>query len=479
MNVLPTRAFALVARSTFRSLVLACVCVAFAAQSPAFSQGAAESSFEQLYKKLYAQIETLDAQREYVKADRLMKRLIDTAGKSFGPKSDQSIYMLHHHLVRLNSRGESRAALPIAVDLIPLLESRVGKLPLGPAMLQLTLVFAILGSESEAADDHSAPKRWLERLEALLSGSSPGDNNFMSLVQARASVARATNDRKLVIDAWRQQLAHMQATAGPDSPAAMQTMGRLALELAANGDADDTVEARQIADRLDGMCAGWTVVKNQRELIAMGQLAVTYARVGDEVKAEAAVNRIVNSPISFDPQARNDRGTDAEFISESLMGELNSVAIACRDAHKPAVAIPLFRYVIAKRIEKQPEDSSGVLRAKGGLGRALLLAGRKDEGVALITEAYETAAKTPKAHELILPALELGVAIGQEYAGSHQEARRTYEDSVDHALAIEQNELARRQVAQLYATAFADALEQSGRTDEAAEVRRKANSEQK
>jgi hypothetical protein len=51
MNVLPNRAFALVASSTFRSLVLACACLAIAAQSPAFSQGAAEVSFQQLYRK--------------------------------------------------------------------------------------------------------------------------------------------------------------------------------------------------------------------------------------------------------------------------------------------------------------------------------------------------------------------------------------------------------------------------------------------
>jgi len=56
-----------------------------------------------------------------------MKRLIDTAGKSLGPKSDQSIYMLHQHLMRLDFRGERTAALPIAVDLIPLLEARVGQ----------------------------------------------------------------------------------------------------------------------------------------------------------------------------------------------------------------------------------------------------------------------------------------------------------------------------------------------------------------
>jgi hypothetical protein len=99
MNVLPTRAFALVASSTFRSLVLACACLAIAAQSPAFSQGAAEVSFQQLYRKFYAQIETLDAQREYAKADRLMKMLTAVENGGAGTVSRRSKMAAHNRAV--------------------------------------------------------------------------------------------------------------------------------------------------------------------------------------------------------------------------------------------------------------------------------------------------------------------------------------------------------------------------------------------
>jgi hypothetical protein len=158
---------------------------------------------------------------------------------------------------------------------------------------------------------------------------------------------------------------------------------------------------------------------------------------------------------------------DAEVITEPLMGEINMLAIDCRDIGRHDLAIPLFRFILARRLEKQSAESSGVLRAQSGLGRSLLLSGKPEEGMAIVTKAREDGIRSLPADDPILPALELGWAIGLEVTGEHEKAAQAFEDATRRAAALHPDPTSVDFWRKHMATEFAHAMDYAVRSDDA------------
>ena len=440
------------------------------------AQDSADEDFLRNYTRIDKEISALDAGREFVKADRLMQRLVDTTRRSAGADSGLYASTLLRQLARFyDVRAQNDKVVLVSKELLPLLEKHDEKIfvDMRPHALSYTIDALVANQPA----DVTAARSLLDTLEAVAADAKPGDPAFTALVRGRGSVARATGDKDLFIASRRALVENRRAKTGSKSVESITSTMFLATSLAQKHDEESLAEAKRLTDEVAAEMPRLSQIRWSEVVQCQRHLASMFLRNREFERAKAPVEAIVASTLQFDPEP-GLVAYDAAVISEGLMADLNMLAIECRDAKQYSLAIPLFRFIVAKRLEKQAEKSAEILRARSGLGRTLLLAGEKQEGFAMVKAVHETAAKSLPPESPLMPSVELAWAIGLEIDGQHEDAMAAYEKAT--ALMMRQ-QTAQEGITfwkQLMATAFAEALELTGKNAEA-EALRKQLSEDK
>jgi hypothetical protein len=197
-----------------------------------------------------------------------------------------------------------------------------------------------------------------------------GDSASLVVIKARGSVGRATNDATLRLEALRQQVAHRHAETASDSREATQAIMFLGTAYAVTSNPSHAAEAKQLVEKVAGHLSTIPAAKTYGDIAAIAQLVKLFALAGETTRAQAEVDRIVASPLCFDPETQEDPCNDSEIITERLMVFLNEQAVSCRDSNQPAVALTLFRSylqsVSTNRLKMQSR-CCGRRAASGGL----------------------------------------------------------------------------------------------------------------
>lgn len=436
------------------------------------AQDAAIAAFRARQERLEPQIKKLDERGESTKADQLMQRLIDSARSTFGDEHPIYMHALYQHAMRLMERNELESLLAVVKELTPLIERHM-QAEGASDMLALTLFATIKALPLDHPEGVDAAKTALRKLEHVLADAKPGDPRISLLVTARGRIARTTGDKSLVIANSRLQLAHRK-TQDPDGFPTTYATASLALDLLAFGGEEDRTEVATLVEdasrRLGRHADDNTMAVSEVRIMVVRALLL----LREFDRARPWIERIVATPVGFEPREQ-EAIHDREVLSEANLQSLNDVAIECRDARQTQLAIPLFRFVLAKRLERQPPDSVEVLRTQSGLGRSLIFEGQTKEGMELVSQAYETALKAPEKTASVIPALLLSRAVGLELIGARDEARGTYEEALAKAIKLEKDPQVAVKTRQLMAGAFADALDRSGHADEASTLKRETN----
>lgn len=355
--------------------------------------------------------------------------------------------------------------------LIPLLKR-------GPKdMLTLTLFWACAADLHGTPVDIRAANRHLAELLTSLESTPLGDMEWVLPCRIYGALATEARDAEAASAGARLWIEHREAQFGLDSLQAALSKREAALTLSDTEIESQFQDAKLLLDSATKVCSRLAGDPSAATLKCKVELAILAARSDDFAPAKSLMVDLADSSLSFEPARvlnynESLDGYRQNIVDAGTMDRLNMLAIVCRNKESFDLAIPLFRDLLAK-CEKQPPDDPFVLRTKSGLGRALVLSGSTTEGMELVTDAYETCLATQGADGWLIPVMLLNRAIVLEIAGRHVDAMRDYSDAVARAKAYDGESLSRER---RFADSFAAALEKTGHTNEATELRRRASS---